>query len=534
MSLTSILPSLPAIYTIQKNSQKHEVLETTSNAEDSTFSKKSKAKHHGQAEKLKAVAEAKAAKEREEQCVRLYELWSKIKEDKKEEHYQYLKERVTLQHEIIKRQDKLFEIHRTKIEQRQLQLREAKRLSRMAKSRKYSDFVQDILAQDRNKSVGLKSHFRIISSHEPKRALKPVADKRCSLDSSKAQSPRQPSMDSTGRTGVDSSLLTDNFKELLLDPVEVQLQKLLGPDEAEDFLHPTFREGAKKTLNPMTIQRKLSGIGASELWSVLRNKSQMKLEKQDDVIPVDVKKAYTAFLRECLQNNVPTVRRSFCKEGDDVFEEDRISESQLIQDVKLTRHRLDLMFRVAHMNRDKTKLLVKTTDSGDPPEGTVCRPPRYNPHQILEKPKKQQLSSVPTLALTDTEGEHKSIPLPPSPREETSELVTQRDDMVTAEKITFLTEEMATCEGEFSKRHNAPGCSSSLALVKKGPSRGNRTRGSLSAPASSMSTREEKKSQVKHWEPLSVNALLEYNLDSLRAPGSGEFLFGKSKTWKIQ
>lgn len=93
---------------------------------------------------------------------------------------------------------------------------------------------------------------------------------------------------------------------------------------------------------------------------------------------------------------------------------------------------------------------------------------------------------------------------------------------------------MATCEGEFSKRHNAPGCSSSLAPVKKGLSRGNRTRGSLSAPASSMSTREEKKSQVKHWEPLSVNALLEYNLDSLRAPGSGEFLFGKSKTWKIQ
>lgn len=187
------------------------------------------------------------------------------------------------------------------------------------------------------------------------------------------------------------------------------------------------------------------------------------------------------------------------------------------------------------MNRDKTKLLVKTTDSGDPPEGTVCRPPRYNPHQILEKPKKQQLSSVPTLALTDTEGEHKSIPLPPSPREEeTSELVTQRDDIVTAEKITFLTEEMATCEGEFSKRHNAPGCSSSLARVKKGPSQGNRTRGSLSAPASSMSTREEKKSQVKQWEPLSVNALLEYNLESLRAPGSGEFLFGKSKTWKIQ
>ena len=70
-----------------------------------------------------------------------------------------------------------------------------------------------------------------------------------------------------------------------------------------------------------------------------------------------------------------------------VFEEDRVSDSQLIQDIKFTRHRLELMFRVAHMNRDKTKLLVKTMDPGDPSEGTVSRPPRYNPEQILEMPK---------------------------------------------------------------------------------------------------------------------------------------------------
>jgi len=69
-----------------------------------------------------------------------------------------------------------------------------------------------------------------------------------------------------------------------------------------------------------------------------------------------------------------------------VFEEDRVSESQLIQDIRFTRHRLELMFRVAHMNRDKTKLLVKTMDPGDPSEGTVSRPPRYNPQQILEIP----------------------------------------------------------------------------------------------------------------------------------------------------
>lgn len=70
------------------------------------------------------------------------------------------------------------------------------------------------------------------------------------------QSPGQLSLDSNGVAGLESSLLTDNFTELLLDPVDVQLQKLLGSD-AEDFLHPTFREGAKKTLNPMAVvQRK--------------------------------------------------------------------------------------------------------------------------------------------------------------------------------------------------------------------------------------------------------------------------------------
>ena len=45
------------------------------------------------------------------------------------------------------------------------------------------------------------------------------------------------------------------LKELLHDPIDIQLKKLLG-SEAEDFLHPTFREGAKKTLNPVVVKRK--------------------------------------------------------------------------------------------------------------------------------------------------------------------------------------------------------------------------------------------------------------------------------------
>ena len=37
------------------------------------------------------------------------------------------------------------------------------------------------------------------------------------------------------------------------------------------------------------LHNPVSGIGARELWGTLRRNSQVKLEKQDDVIPLDVK-----------------------------------------------------------------------------------------------------------------------------------------------------------------------------------------------------------------------------------------------------
>lgn len=105
--------------------------------------------------------------------------------------------------------------------------------------------------------------------------------------------------------------------------------------------------------------------------------------------------------------------------------------------------------------------------------------------------------------------------------------------IVGGEKIKFLTEKMATCEGEFSKRHKAPGCSTEMAPVAKGPTRGINIRGTLSAPPTSMGAREAKKSQGRQWEPLSLSALLEYNAP-VAATGSGEFHLGQTKTWKIQ
>ena len=49
-------------------------------------------------------------------------MWSKLKQDEKDEHYEYLKERVSIQHELIRRQDILFKNHQAKIEQKRWQV----------------------------------------------------------------------------------------------------------------------------------------------------------------------------------------------------------------------------------------------------------------------------------------------------------------------------------------------------------------------------------------------------------------------------
>ncbi|KAK3712747.1 hypothetical protein QZH41_013201, partial [Actinostola sp. cb2023] len=191
------------------------------------------------------------------------------------------------------------------------------------------------------------------------------------------------------------------------------------------------------------VKDALGGIGAHQLWSTLRGKSQRKLEKEDGRIPQELKNAYRSFLRECLHADVPVIGRSFCRVAEEIPEE-KLSESNLIKDINFARHRLDLMFRVAHMNKDKTRLLFKNMESADPEQGSV-RPLRYDPNQI-KKPKVTQFALPPSLPSVPENEEKENEK---SPREEEQPFV------LGGEKIVFLTEKMSTCKGEFSKRHNA-------------------------------------------------------------------------------
>lgn len=113
------------------------------------------------------------------------------------------------------------------------------------------------------------------------------------------------------------------------------------------------------------------------------------------------------------------------------------------------------------------------------------------------------------------------------PREENQPVV------VGGEKIVFLTEKMATVKGEFSKRHNAAGCNSDETSQDHNNGTSNsKFRSIVSAPVSSQGERNQKQSQVNLWQPLSLDALLEYKTP-INLDGPGEFLQGQVRKWKM-
>ncbi|KAJ7326054.1 hypothetical protein OS493_028310 [Desmophyllum pertusum] len=101
---------------------------------------------------------------------------------------------------------------------------------------------------------------------------------------------------------------------------------------------------------------------------------------------------------------------------------------------------------------------------------------------------------LPVLALTDAEGGRHSIHEPPPLGRARTNRKKNKMSLSGERRSNSSLKKMATCKGEFSKRHKAPGCSTEMAPVSTGPPpRGINIRGTLSAPASSNGSKRGQK-----------------------------------------
>ena len=112
-------------------------------------------------------------------------------------------------------------------------------------------------ADDRAKTMKLKSHCRVISSHSPQKAAQ--AEEEAPAHQQEEAALSQGDEYSTTSSPVEEHLtyLDEDLMELIDAPLEEQLEKILGLKEAEEVLKPSFREGARRTLNPLLLRKSM-------------------------------------------------------------------------------------------------------------------------------------------------------------------------------------------------------------------------------------------------------------------------------------
>ncbi|XP_071960193.1 uncharacterized protein [Antedon mediterranea] len=480
-----------------------------------------------------------------------YRQWQEFKNQQRNQEHRLLQKKVLLQHELIEANDRLHQQLLDEDEQRKIQLREAIKKEKAMKQQNLMDTGNQSLANEKQKQ----------SVEQPKQEIPNQSSsaityprRRSGQYLSKSESQEHMKMDTKHQDhhhmDVDEGTIKEededddeDFEEK--EDHEYELQKMFGKRQANYFLRPRIEPEKKKQTNiPPAVRRKGGRAGATMLWKILRDNTSRKLQKADSQIPDELKDAYGAFVRECLTKNEMVAQRSFYS-GNGVPETEKLQDGSYRDKVRELRHNVELMYRSAHNNQDKTAILTYNNPLPDFSDRNGEEGPmRYYPSWIANE---EDAVDVPAYhkwltnkEVTPAEDElHDSRE--PTPGRTNSKHLTSKKTA----KLSFLTEADATCDGQFwaSKQNNPPENPEENEIIllskrrsmlreksttEKRPPKEKQKRRSLTAP----SLRLAKGRVSEPWEPLSLAALTEYKptLDTFEGPEG--FSHGSTNMWK--
>lgn len=486
--------------------------------------KTSKSSRAIQTQRRLMEAEEKASKEREEKALHTLRMWNVVKEHEKKRKQKLLRDRVDLQHEMIKKQDQLNEI-----------LEKQKKPNKDLPQNSHSQHQKlKLTAGGSSKLVHPEPHkhqhkARKTQTKAKKRKSKGVEELsivrtilKDGEDEERSEISHKDAFSEEDLTEfMENSTMEDSdFRLLRHQPLNVQLEKLFG-EKAESYLNPTLEESPRKIPNGALVKKK-GCHGATALWETLRDFSRQKLRNKDALILPDVKNAYACFARECLRRHVTPVKRNFVSEEETPVNVN-IEESDLLKDVRYRRHRQELMFRIAHVNKEKTKLLFQALG---PPYYVDTKTQeglrRYYPHVMKED---HVLPSIVVEEKSRPRSAHVSTVL----NNEQPKLVKSADPhaekqtRVSGDKLVFLTEEKALCKGQFAKR---------LGKQDGNEEMNTDLRKTKSVGSIGRSTAKKPEFLQRLWEPLSMDALLEHR-ESFFERRNNIFAQDPSRTWNV-
>ncbi|XP_064632381.1 uncharacterized protein LOC135490801 isoform X2 [Lineus longissimus] len=508
-----------------------------------------------------------------------YKYWQQIKNEEKETEHRHLQKKLALQRELIRAQDDYATKLREFEQSEQEKLRQSARDSKQAREEALLKICKESLESDRQKAKEVRA------ASQMKKVESPMPERRKSEPDSRRGSLRQEMLNVPGRRISTNEMLephsispvpegggmpddrtqeedrsfvltTEDFANLPWH--HIQLYKLYGK-KANDYLYPKMEHKTVTTINPKLRRQggksKKGRAGADVLWDTLREDSKLRLLKEDTNISQDLK--------------VPDIAV--------------LMDQSVIRRTQDTRHKVELMFRSSVNNEDRAKILSHNNPMPDfnnmeGDESIDRYLPSWAPDDDTStersykkwiRPRLSALNEtrIPSASShSDLEENHRNVPAPANnvmvametvPRE-TKELDDEQEEGDLEEwdfmlvkkkpkpkqkKIHFVTERDLHCKGQFSKRVKEMESSKGIPTAFDGAKPKSETardkesspmdhyRGypqSMSAPP--LTQEEYLRKYTSTWEPLSLNALMEYKEVS-RLSGQGDYRHGKTRMW---
>nr|XP_022299167.1 uncharacterized protein LOC111107993 isoform X1 [Crassostrea virginica] len=508
--------------------------------------------------------------------------WDIAKNDVRQDQHQLLKDKVELQQQLIRKQDALAQAKRAEMENEERKQKELDKARKQAKEAALLQQCRNSLEEDRKSaSKERKSKAKAAVSTPPTTSS--------SVPSSPAKTPNRsrrfhPNLSPVSRTPTNSELLQRDPSWSMPEGEKLQwhqqqLYQVLGKG-ADYFLHPKIEKKAVKPINSKLRKEggkrrkressemsfdSLGRAGVDRLLKTLRDESQIRLLKADAHIPQELKDTFGAFVRESVGKDRPPVRRFFCPQ-EDVPELARLQDHSKLVRVRHYKHRVDLMYRASKNNQDRSNILIH---NNPPPEVASLDADRDGVGRYLPSWMDDTADSEPDYMKWVKDGKHTHRDdLTGQPiREDEEDLGKAEGEMMEGftdevilqmsrrkhrrpqPKYTFIKEEDTRVKGSFTDKFRdlydnadiprpfnatklpTPSKSKSVLGLTSDDMAAEDRNSCRSAPIPEKHRRYY--DYISQWEPLSMNALIEYT-QKKEAEGEGEFNQGRPKMWSTQ
>lgn len=489
--------------------------------------------------------------------------WDIAKNDVKQDQHQMLKDKVVLQQQLIKKQDALAQAKREDAENEARKQKELEKAKKQAKEAALLQQCKNSIEEDRRSaSKERKSKTKASVTTPPT----PSSNVPSSPIRTPSKSRRfHPNLSPVSRTPTNTELLDRDPSWSMPEGEKLQwhqkqLYQVLGKG-ADYFLHPKIEKKAVKPINSK-LRKEGGRAGVDRLLKTLRDESQIRLLKADAHIPQELKDTFGAFVRESVGKDRPPVRRFFCPQ-EDVPELARLQDHSKTARVRHYKHRVDLMYRASRNNEDRTNILIH---NNPPPEVASLDTDQDGVGRYLPSWMDDSAESEPDYMKWVKDGRDTHRDLTSQPIREDDEDVQKPDGGLGGEgftdevilqmsrrkhrhpqpKYVFMKEEDTNVKGTFTDKFrdmydNAdiprPFNAAKLPTPTKSKSVLGLTTEELVEDRTSCQSapipERHRRYYISQWEPLSMNALIEYT-QKKEAEGVGEYNQGRPKMWSTE